>query len=370
MARQLIPLFSVHVPESAIPRVSEVLRSGWIGQGPKVDEFERAFAGKFGLANVVALNSGTSCLRLALALADVRPGDEVISTPYTMVATNTTILEQFARPVFADIQPESLNIDPEDIRRRITNKTKAIVCVHYGGYPCDMDEIRRIASTKEIPVIEDAAHALGASYKGKPIGTISEYTAFSLQAIKHITTGDGGMLVVSNQDKYAEAQRRRWYGIDRAGRKSSVLGQEPTDITELGYKYHMNDIQAAIGLEQLGYFEQLFRRRAEISKLYREELEDVPSLKLQENKSDRQNANWLFSILVERRERFAEMMRSKGIEVAVHNRRNDRYSIFGGPRTDLPNLSRVDETAICIPLHPKLSDEQVSHIVESIKSDW
>ena len=368
MKREMIPMFYPHVPESAINKLAETLRSRWIGQGPKVDEFEREFSKKFGLKYVVSLNSGTSALRLALALIGVGPGDEVISTPYTAVATNTAILEQFAKPVFADIQYETANLDPADIERHITDKTKAIVCVHWGGYPCDMDEIRKIASDYGLPVIEDAAHALGAKYKGKPIGAISEYTIFSFQAIKHITTGDGGMLCLMDEKKYKEAVRRRWFGIDRAARKPSVLGHDPTyDIKEVGYKYHMNDIAATIGIEQLKYFDSLFRRRAEIAKRYREELEGINGITLLENKQDRVHANWLFGIHVNKRMKFARWMRERRIEVSVHNWRNDKYTIFGGLRKDLPNLERVDNDLICIPLHHKLSDEDVDYIIKAIK---
>ena len=201
------------------------------------------------------MNSGTSALRLALALIGVGPGDEVISTPYTMVATNTAILEQYAKPVFADIKYHSINIDPADIGHRISDRTKAIMCVHWGGYPCDMDEIHKIASDYKIPVIEDAAHALGASYKNKPIGTISEFTTFSFQAIKHLTTGDGGLLSVKSESKFKEGLRRRWFGIDRANRKKTFIEDPVDDIKEVGYKYHMNDIAATIGLEQLKYFD-------------------------------------------------------------------------------------------------------------------
>jgi perosamine synthetase len=364
-------MFCPHTPESVIGKFAEVWKSGWIGQGPKVDEFEKEFSKKFGLKYVVALNSATSGLRLAYAMAGIGPGDEVITTPYTMVATNTAILEQFAKPVFADIQYETANIDPQDIEHRITKKTKAIVCVHWGGYPCDMDEIRKIASYHNLPVIEDAAHALGAIYKGKPIGSISEYTVFSLQAIKHITTGDGGILSVLNEEKYKEALRRRWFGIDRAGRKPSILGHDPTyDIWEVGYKYNMNDIAATIGLEQLKYFDSIFRRRAQIAKIYREELEGVSGITLLEYKNDRVHANWLFAMHVERRMKFAKAMLSRGVEVMVHNWRNDKYTVFGGLRKDLPNTARVNETLICIPLHHNLSDEDVDYIIKSIKKGW
>lgn len=368
MEREMIPIFYPHVPESSIDKLSEILRSRWIGQGPKVDEFERDFSKKFGLQHVVSVNSGTSALRLALALIGVGPEDEVISTPYTMVATNTAILEQFAKPVFADVQYETANIDPNDISRHITEKTKAIICVHWGGQPCDMDEIFQIASEYNLPVIEDAAHALGAIYKDKTIGTISEFTIFSFQAIKHITTGDGGMISIKNKDKYEEALRRRWFGISREARKPSILGHDPTyDITEVGYKYHMNNIAATMGIEQLKYFDSIFKRREDIAARYREALEGTNGIIFLENKKDRIHANWMFAIHVAERTEFAKWMRSKNIEVSVHNWRNDKYTVFGGLRNDLPNLEKLNNDLICIPLHHQLSDQDVDHIIEAIK---
>jgi perosamine synthetase len=288
-----------------------------------------------------------------------------------MVATNTTILEQFAKPVFADVQYETANLDPSDIEHRITKKTKAITCVHWGGNPSDMDEIHKIADDYDLPVIEDAAQAMGAKYKGKPIGGLSDFTVFSFQAIKPITTGDGGMLSMTKKDTYEAALRRRWFGIDRAGRKPSVLGHDPLyDIKELGYKYQMNDMNATLGLDQLKYFDSLSKRRAEIAKIYREELAGVRGLKLLENKDDRVSANWLFGINVERRIKFAEAMCSNGIEVMVHNWRNDKYTVFGGLRKDLPNTERINETSICIPIHSNLSDENIKYIISSIKRGW
>lgn len=360
-------MFYPFMPKSVIPKVAETLRSRWIGQGPKVDEFEKALQQKFGWNYVLTLNSGTSAIRLALALADVDPGDEVITPALTCTATNTPILEQYAKPVFADVKYETLTLDPEDIKHRITEKTKAIICVDWAGYPSDLDEIMNI----RLPVIEDACHALGAQYKGKPIGNIADYACFSLQAIKLITTGDGGILTCLNKQKYEEAKRRRWFGIPRADRKFTVLGHDPSyDVTELGYKYHMTDINATIGLEQLKYFGKVFTRRAEIVKRYHEELEDVDGVTLLEQKKDRVSSNWLFTMHVERRLKFAEMMWAKGVEVSVVHWRNDKYTIFGGLRKDLPNTDRVTETMISIPLHMKLNNDDVSYIIKCIKEGW
>jgi perosamine synthetase len=371
MEREPIVMFYPYMPESVIEKVSETLKTRWIGQGPKVDEFEKEFADKLGLKYAVFVNAGTSALRLALSIAGVGPGDEVISPALTCTATNTPILEQFAKPVFADIEYETINIDPNDIEHRITDKTKAIMCVHWGGYPCDMDEIHKIASDHDLPVIEDGAHAIKASYKGKSIGSISDFTMFSLQAIKQITVGDGGVLALTNKENYEAALRRRWFGIDKVHRKPTVLGHDPTyDIWEAGYKYNPNDITATIGLEQLKHLDSVLKRREEIAKIYREEFESVPEITLLENKDDRKSSNWLFTIHVKKRLKFAKMMVSKKIEVSVVHWRNDKYTIFGPLRKDLPNTDKANETMICIPLHTKLTDEDVNYIVKSIKEGW
>jgi len=364
-----IVMFYPFIPEGVPEKVVEVLKSRWIGQGPKVDEFENEFCKKLNLNNAIYLNSCTSALRLALATIGVGPGDEVITTPNTMIATNTVILEQFAKPVFADIQYETMNIDPNDIEHRITEKTKAIQCVHFGGYPCDMNEIHKIANEHNLPVVEDAAHALGAKYKEKPIGSISDYTSFSFQAIKQITTVDGGMLCIKEKENYESAKRRRWFGIPRDKRGNTPIGKV-FDVSEVGFKYNPNDVFAVIGLEQLKYLDEIIKRRVEIAKKYREGLDGIKGVTLLENKNDRTNGNFLFTIHVEKRLNFAEMMRSKGIEVELHNCRNDMYTIFGPLRKDLPNMERAQETAINIPIHNHLSDDDVDYIIKTIKSSW
>lgn len=364
-----IYMFYPFMPESVIPKVAEVLRSRWIGQGPKVDEFEREFAEKFGLSRVVSVNTGTSALRLVYAVSGIGPGDEVISPALTCTATNTPILEQFAKPVFADVQYESANLDPNDVEHRITDKTKAIVCVHWGGYPCDMKELREIADSHGLKLIADGAHALGAEYQGKPVGICVDFTVFSLGAIKQITTADGGMISVMDEGDYKACIRRRWYGIDKASRKPTVLGHDPTyDISEVGYKYNMNDITAAIGLEQLKYFDEVLARRRQITRWYREELEGTPNIELFEERKNRKSAYWLFTMHIKDRLKFAENMWKKGVEVSVAHWRNDKYTIFGPMRKDLPNTDKLHEDMMCIPLHNKLTDEDVSYIIKVIKN--
>jgi len=303
-------------------------------------------------------------------MAGVKACDEVITTAQTMMATSHVILAQQAKPVFADVQYDTGNIDPNDIERRITPRTKAISVVHWAGYPCDMDEVKQIAGRHGLAVIEDAAHALGASYRGKPIGTISDYTCFSFQAIKHVTTGDGGMLSVLTQAKYEEARRRRWYGLDRDKRVPSPLGEAIFNVTEVGYKAHMNDIAAAMGLEHLKEFDRIFARRHKIARHYREELANVPGLKLFRQDSDREHGYWLFPVHVENRLDFISALKGRSIEASVVHLRIDRNEIFGGLRTDLPHLDRFTETQVCIPLHAELTDADVDAVVAAIKRGW
>jgi perosamine synthetase len=369
--RKKIFMFLPFMPDSVPDKVAETLRGRWIGQGPKVDEFEREFERNLGVENAVFLNNATGGLRLALAVAGIGPGDEVITPALTCTATNSPILEQFAKPVFADIQYETINLNPDDIEHRITGKTKAIICVHWGGYPCDLDDIHKIARSHGLKVIEDASHAIKASYKGRPIGSISDFTVFSMGAIKQITTADGGMLTAKKKEDYEAAMRRRWYGIDKKGRKPTPLGHDPTyDIWELGYKYSPTDIGAVMGIEGLKHLDSVLKRRAEISRMYRDGLSDAKDVTLLDMKDDRKSSDWLFTIHVKDRLKFAETMVSKGIEVSVPHWRNDQYTLFGPKRNDLPNTDKANETMICIPLHYSLSDDDVSYVIDTIRKGW
>lgn len=363
-------MFSVYMSNRSIERVAQVLQSGFIGEGPAVKEFEKLLRDILRVPYPVVLNSATSALHLALVMAGVRTKDEVITTAQTMMATGHVILHQQAKPVFADVQYLTANIDPNDIEHRITKRTRAILVVHWGGYPCDMDEIHAIARKYSLAVIEDAAHALGAVYHNKPIGAISPYTCFSFQAIKHVTCGDGGALCLLNETDFKETKRRRWYGIDRDNRKPSILGEPVWNVTEIGYKYHMNDIAASIGIENLKLLPEILNRRRKIADYYREQLQDVPGITLFEKKSDRVGANWIFTMHVQNREGFVKIMRSKGVEASIVHLRIDRNDIFGPVRQDLPVLDRLTKTHISLPLHMGLTDEDAAYIVRCIKKGW
>ena len=360
----MIPLFKVHMPESVDKAVLETLHSGYIGQGPKVEEFEQQLSAYFGNPRVVTLNSGTSGIHLALRLAGVGPGDEVISTPMTCTATNIPILATGAKIVWADVHQNRGLISAASIKEKITSHTRAIVVVHYAGIPCDMEEIGKIAKRHGIRVIEDAAHALGASYQGMRIGNHSDFVIFSLQAIKHITTVDGGILLCRNNDDFTRAKLLRWYGLDRD------KGNAPppiNDIVEYGYKYHMNDIGAAIGMCQLPHLDRIVSKHVKHRQFYETELSSIPNIELVEQPEDRESASWLYLIHVPQREKFVDWMAERGVMVSPVHHRNDQYACFREFRSHLPNLDIFDTTQVAIPVGWWLNDDDLDTIVTNIR---
>ncbi|MBF9143441.1 DegT/DnrJ/EryC1/StrS family aminotransferase [Hymenobacter properus] len=365
-----ISMFSTFVHPSAPQRVAEVLASTMLSEGKQVKAFEEQLAERFGLVHPAALNSGTSALHLALEVAGVGAGDEVILSAQTFIASAITIVQTGAKPVFADIYYENGNINPADIEHRITARTKAIMAVHWGGYPCDMDEIRAIAARHGLAVIEDAAHAIGATYRGQAIGAISDYTCFSFQAIKHLTTGDGGALCALDPAKAREVFRRRWFGIDRANSPVSETGERVYDLTDVGYKYHLSDYAATLGLANLNGFEERMAHRRQLVAQYQQGLANVPGLKHFEHQSDRESANWLFGFHVENRPAFMRHLKAHGIASSVVHDGIDRNTLFGGKRMDLVQQRRFDETQVHVPLHDDLTAEQVDYIIRTIKQGW
>ena len=365
-----INFFNTYISPAAIDLVTETLRSTFISEGEMVRRFEGMLGEQLGIINPVALNSGTSALHLGLVIAGVGPGDEVIIPAQTFVATGLVVLQQGARPVFTDCDPTTGNIHVDSLRRRITERTKAIIPVHWGGYPCDMDEINAIAAEHGLAVIEDAAHALGATYKGKPVGTLSRFTAFSFQAIKHLTTGDGGALAaLSDEDAHA-VRTRRWFGIDRAGSKPSILGEREYDIAEVGYKYHLNDLGAALGVGNLLDFEANLKHIREIAAIYYKRLYGTEGMRQLSYESDRQSSYWLYTVLVERRLDLIRMLKEKGIPTSVVHQRIDRNSVFGGLTPDLHGQTIFDMMQLALPIHAGISLETAEEICDTIKGGW
>jgi dTDP-4-amino-4,6-dideoxygalactose transaminase len=363
-----IVLFHPHVPKKAKQYVCDTLDSRWIGQGPKVDQFESSFRTQFKLPGpCIAVGSGTDALHLTYLLAGIEAGDEVLAPVFTCTATNIPLLYIGARVKFVDVDPNTLNISIADLKSKVSERTKAIICVHYGGLPCDMAEISALAAQYNIPVIEDAAHALGASYDGVPIGAISDFTMYSFQAIKQLTTGDGGMLTFKDADLEQQAKRLRWFGIDRTLKQKGIW---ENDITEVGYKYQMTDIGAAIGLAGLEEFDGTLAYRRRLYQRYVENLRGVPHVKIIDDFSPiKSHAAWLFTINVERREQCQLKLRGRRIESAQVHFRNDRYSIFGCTE-EFPGMDAIDDHYLVLPLHTKISTADVDRICDVLKEGW
>lgn len=367
--RENIVLFYPNIPEEVISNVTETLHSRWIGQGPKVDRFEIEFARKFTPGcNAVAVNAGTSALHLSYLAAGIQPGDEVISPVFTCSATNIPLLHCGAKIRFADIDPETMNISAEHVRELVSEKTKAIVCVDYGGCPCSMDELHTIAGKYGIPIIEDAAQSLGGTYKGRNVGTNADYTAFSFQAIKHITTADGGMITLKSEEMERKLKRLRWFGIDRYAKQNGIWAN---DITEIGFKYQMTDIAAAMGLASLKSFDEKMAIRQRLLDIYHQRLSGISGIQMIGTKFiGKGHAAWLCTVLVEKREEFQKKLREKRIESNQVHFRNDRYSIFGGRVNNCPNMDAAEDKYLILPLHTHLMEEDVIRVCDIIKSGW
>ncbi len=361
----IIPLVKPYMPpkEILMPRLEEILFSGYIAEGEAVAEFEKKLSSLISNPYCLSVNSGTAALHIALKLIGVETGDEVISTALTAEPTNTTIAITGAKVVFADVDRETGLISPDSIESLITNKTKAIMVVHYAGMVCDMNRINDISYRYNIPVIEDASHAFLSKYRGEYIGKNSAYTCFSFQAIKHMTTVDGGLLCLKNEEEYIRAKKLRWFGLDKR------IPRLESNITEAGYKYHMNNVISTVGLVQLECLDQNSLRYIENGKFYDEQLKNIPGVTLIPYYEDTEPSYWLFTIRVERRDDFIKMMEQSGITVSPLHLRNDRHSVFKSTRS-LPNLDKFYNEFVHIPCGWWVSDEDREKIVSAVKKGW
>jgi len=366
MEDKMIRCWGVYIPDTACEQVVETLESKWINTGKKEKEFCEKIRSRFKAPYAAACTSGTAALKIALRSLGVGPGDEVVSTPYTFIATNTSILEIGARPVFADIQYDTLNIDPKSVEEKITGKTKAIMCVHYAGNPVDLDELRKVAAKYNLPIIEDSAHAMATEYKGDPIGSTGDVAAFSFQCVKIVTCGDGGVVTTTQEDVYEKIKKQSWYGMDRSRKKLDRLDPLSHHPEGLGFKSNMNDIVATLACAAIDSLDVPLKRRRELGERYREELSSLSKITLINYKPYCTPNYQIFPIHVQNREEFADFMWEKGVQVNINNRRNDIYDIFGG-LCDLPNLKRADEDTILIPIHYDLTDSDVSRIITTIR---
>ena len=363
-----IPLFYPHIPSDAHKLLKKTLSSRWIGHGPKVEIVEKQFENKFlSGQKALAVGSGTDALHLSYLLSDIKKGDEVLVPVFTCTATNIPLLYIGAKPVFIDIDPDTMNLSIDDIRKKITKKTKAIVCVDYGGVPNDYSSLLKICKKNNLKLISDGAHSLGSKYNKKHVGTYSDFTTYSFQAIKTITTGDGGMLVIKNKKLYEKAKRLRWFGIDRSKKQAGIW---ENDVKEIGYKYQMTDISATLGISALSGIDKIIKKRNNLFKAYETELAKNKSIKIIGKSKTKKyfNGSWLITILVDENDRIKLMkkLRSKNIESAQVHYRNDRYSIFGGRRKDLKNMDALENQYLVLPLHQRMTTKHVKFICSII----
>tara|TARA_B100001121_G_scaffold244599_1_gene219356 strand:+ start:236 stop:1378 length:1143 start_codon:yes stop_codon:yes gene_type:complete len=360
-------LFHPYISKNSFKNVKKVLSGRWIGQGPLVDKFELKFKSMFAKNNhCLATGSGTDSLHLSYILSGLKEGDEVIAPLFTCTATNIPFLYMGVKIKFADIDPQTMNISINSVKQLITKKTKAIICMHYGGLPCDLDELHKLTKKYKIPLIEDAAHALGATFKGKPIGSISDFTMFSFQAIKHITTADGGMLCIKNKKLINKAKRIRWFGIDREKKQRATW---ENDIFEVGYKYQMTDLGASVGLEGLKDFKKVLNHRRNIFNIYLDRLSKNKNI-LCVNKDDgkRTHAAWLFTIISKKKDLIQRKLRERRIETNQVHFRNDKYSIFKKfvKGKKYPNMDYAENKYLAIPVHHKVSFSKAKYIADLI----
>jgi perosamine synthetase len=372
-----VPFHRPSFDDRELKAIEEVLRSGWITTGERTREFERRFAEYVGATHAVAVNSCTAGLHLALAAEGIGAGDEVITTPYTFVATVETICYLGARPVFVDVDPATRNIDPAAIEAKITPRTRAIVPVHIAGLPCDMDPILELAAARGIPVLEDAAHSLPASYRGRRIGSISRATAFSFYATKNLTTAEGGMLTTEDADLAARYRRLSLHGITADGWKRYRLGGKWFyEVVEMGYKYNLTDIAAAMGLVQLDKLDAFDARRHEIARTFREKLSDLSDLALPVEPEHVRHAWHLYIVGLTAkarvsRETLIERLTERGVGTSVHfipAHLHPYYaSHLGHRRGDFPRAEAAFECAVSLPLYPAMTDEDVDYVAAAVR---
>lgn len=365
------------IEEEDIQEVVDTLRSGWLGTGPKVHRFEDDFKKYIGCKHAIALNSCTAGLFLALEAIGVKPGDEIITTPMTFAATANVITHHGAKPVFVDIERDTMNIDPNKIESAITSKTKAIIPVHFAGRPCKMDEIMDIAHRHNLFVIEDAAHATEAWYKDKKIGNIGDITVFSFYVTKNLVTGEGGMITTNNDDWAEEIRIKSLHGISKdAWKRYSAEGFQSYEVIYPGYKFNMMDIQAALGIHQLSRIEENHKIREQYWKKYNSAFADVPELILPIEDSNR-HARHLYTILIKLhklkidRNQFIDALKAENIGTGIHfvalHLHKYYKEKFGYKRGDFPNSEFVSDRTISLPLSAKLKNEDVNDVITAVK---
>jgi len=364
----MIPVSKPSIGKEELAAVKKVFDSGWLGMGSSVKEFEDEISKFLGGSSVIAVNTGTTAIHLALDALGITSGDEVIVPSLTFVATIQAISATGATPVFCDVEPNTLNIDIKDVEKKISDKTKAVIPVHYRGLPCDMDNLMRIAKQNNIKIVEDAAHAFGSHYKGKPIGSFGDITCFSFDPIKVVTCGEGGAIAIRDDALASLIQKKRILGIDKD--TWSRYKHERSwfyDVIDQGYRYHMSNINAAIGLVQLKKFKKLNAKRVKIAKRYDKELGAVRGLELL--KTDYKDIAFFMYIIKVKKDRNGLMkaLKDKGIDSGIHYIPSHKFEYYKKHATELPATEKVFEEILTLPLYPDLTASEQTRVITAIK---
>lgn len=379
MNREFMVFGSPCIEQPEIDEVVASMKSGWLGTGPKVKKFEENFAVYKGCPYAMALNSCTAALHLSMLAIGIKPGDEVIVPAMTFAATANAVIHAGGRPVFVDCQRDTMNIEPADIQRKITRKTKAIIPVHFAGRPCDMDAIMSIARKHRLKVIEDCAHAIETEYHGQKAGMFGDLSCFSFYVTKNIVTGEGGMVLTRNK-KYSDAIKvLGLHGMSKdAWKRFSDEGYKHYQIVYAGFKYNMMDLQAAIGIHQLTRIEKYWKRREEIWKRYQEEFDGLPVFLPAPIEADTKHAYHLYSLLIDinraklTRDDFLNAMTKAKIGVGVHYialHLHPYYrKVYGYKRGDLKNAEWISARTVSLPMSAKLTDADVKYVVQTVKT--
>ena len=373
MKKKFLPYFQPSIGRAEIEEVVDTLNSGWLTMGPKTLEFERLIAEYTGAKHAIAVNSCTAALHLSLIALDIGKGDEVITTPFTFAATGNVIIHAGAKPVFVDIDRATYNINPEKVERAITKRTKAIMPVHYAGQACDMRTINRIAEKHHLFTIEDAAHAIGAEYEGKKIGTFADATCFSFYVTKNMTTGEGGA-ITTDDDKLADKLRiLRLHGISRdAWKRYTSAGDWYYEIEECGWKYNMTDMQAALGIQQIKRLDEFIAVRREYAQIYTEELSKISGVITPYEMPNSKHVYHLYPILLSSydRKKFIEQMKERNIGCSVHfiplHLHPFYQRIFKFRKGDFPSSEWVYEREVSLPLYPRMTKKDLVYVVNAV----
>lgn len=372
--KEFLPYCQPLLGDEEIKEEIDTLKSGWLSTGPKTIKFEELIAEYTGARYAIALNSCTAALHLSLIALGIGKGDEVITTSFTFASTGNVIVHVGAKPVFVDIKKDTGNIDPEKIKEAITPRTRAIMPVHYAGQPCDIEAIMEIAREHNLYVIEDAAHVIGAEYKGKKIGTFGDTTCFSFYATKNMTTGEGGALTTDNDELADKFKILRLHGISKdAWKRYSAAGSWYYEIEDCGWKYNMTDMQAALGIHQLKKLDKFIETRREYVQIYNEGFRKLDGIITPYEKPDVKHVYYLYPILLEEfdRNEFIEKMKERGIGCSVHfiplHLHPFYRDTFGFKKGDLPNTEWVYEREVSLPLYPKMSEEDLWGVISAVK---